>query len=304
MRGMSIEKIVVKTGIAEKAGLHGIDGIEYSDLESYLLDNIERLKTDYIALIPDISVSLAEYILHSIGNLLEKDVDVIIVVSKPRGIFGRVLSRLGALEVLEKITGHPHGYLIVFRRELLNSKNPTDQDIITRILSRSRRIYSIVYEIPLSEHALAVYGKLPYPIVLLLKEPNRVIRFGIVGSLGALVNVSTVVISANILGYTSEAKLLLIPVFLGFEASIVFNFILHELWTFREMDLPRGFLDRLRRLFKYHIASIVSLIIQSSTVLLLTGLFSINLALSDFIGILLGFIANYIIGRTITWRYK
>jgi len=305
LESSNVTKIIVKTGIAEKAGLYHIEGIDYDELNNYLKNNLDKIKSEYIALVPDINVPFSDFIIHDVKDFLKPDVDTIIVISRPRGIFGKLLSRLGALEILDKITGHPHGYLIVFKKKLLGEGSSIGITIVSKILARSRRIYQVVYEMPLSEHILAVYGRLPYSITLLLKEPDKVIRFGIVGGLGALVNVATVVTVANLLGYVhGEAKLLLIPIILGFEASIVFNFILHELWTFREMKLPGGFINRLKRLFKYHLSSIASLIIQSTVILVLTGLLSVDLALSAFIGIFLGFIANYIIGRTITWHYR
>lgn len=302
---INVTKIIVRTGIAEKAGLCHIEGIDYSELDHYLKDNLRRIKSEYIALIPDINVPFSDFIIYDVKNFLKSEVDAIIVISRSKGIFGKLLSKLGALEIIDKITGHPHGYLIIFKKKLLGEGSFRGSSIISMILAHSRRVYQIVYEIPLSEHILAVYGRLPYSITLLLKEPGKVIRFGIVGGLGALVNIATVVIMANLLGYVhGETRLLLIPIIFGFEASIVFNFILHELWTFREMNLPKGFINRLRRLFKYHLSSIASFVIQSSAILILSGIFKADLALSAFIGIFLGFIANYIIGRTITWHYK
>ncbi len=301
----NITKIIIRTGIAEKVGVHYTEGIDYDELNNYLKNNLENIKSDYIALVPDINVPFSDSIIHSVKNFLKSDVDTIIVISRPKGIFGKLLSRLGALEILDKITGHPRGYLVIFKKKLIEDGSFIGTNLLSKVLACSRKIYQTLYETPLSEHILAVYGRLPYSITLLLKEPEKVIRFGIVGSLGALVNVATVVTVANLLGYThGEAEFLLIPAILGFETSIIFNFILHELWTFREMNLPRGFINRLKRLFKYHLSSIASFIIQSSVILILTGIFSVDLALSAFIGIFLGFIANYIIGRTITWHYR
>jgi len=305
LESTNVTKIIIKTGIAEKAGLYHIEGVEYDELDNYLKNNLDKMKSEYIALIPDINVPFSEFIIYDVKDFLKSNVDAVIVISRPKGIFGKLLSRLGALDILDKITGHPHGYLIIFKKKLLDDVGFVGTSIISKILARSRRIYQVVYEIPLSEHIIAVYGRLPYSITLLVKEPGKVIRFGIVGGLGALVNVATVVTAANLLGYVyGETELLLIPIILGFETSIIFNFILHELWTFREMNLPGGFINRLNRLFKYHLSSIASFIIQSSVILILTGLLSVNLALSAFTGILLGFIANYIIGRTITWHYR
>ncbi len=305
MKKYRLARIVVKTGVAEKAGLYSVGGIDHNKVVNEVRRIIERDDTDYIALIPDINVPLSDIILSSIGDLLSSDVDAIIVVSRPQGPLSGFFSKLGALDILKKITGNPRGYLMVFKKDLVKGGLGEVGEISNYILSRARRIYKLVYTIPLSEHILAVYGRLPYPIVLMLKEPKRILKFGIVGGLGALVNISVVVSTAKILGYTAgKTGLLLLPVIAGFETSITFNFILHELWTFREMNLSRSIKDRLTRLFKYHLSSLASLVIQALTILGLTDIFHIDLATSTALGIMFGFIANYIIGRTITWQYR
>ncbi len=294
----SILRIVVKTGLAEKLGIR----VEDKSVDISEVYRIARnTKAEYLALIPDIGLPIADIILGELKDRV-RQADAVIVIARPRSVFQRLWSKMGVLEVLKKITGHPRGYLMVFKKQLLLENNRGFEGADKNILPYASKILNFIYEIPLSDYLLTIYGRLPYPVLLLIREPWRVIKFGLVGLMGAFVNVFVLTTIASMLGVVRGNFLsLVLPVTAGFEASIVFNFTMHELWTFRDMGLERRFLKRVERFFKYHVASIASFLIQYLTVAILYGVFEFHLPLASFTGILLGFIVNYIIGRAYTW---
>ncbi len=294
----SILRVVVKTGIADKLGLRvSSEAVDLGDV--YRIARAS--KAEYLALIPDIGLPIADIILNELGKCI-RQADAVIVVAKPKSILRRLWSRMGVLDILKKITGHPRGYLIVFKRQLLLEHSGGFESTDKDVLPHAGKVLSLVYEIPLSDYLLTIYGRLPYPVLLLIREPWRVIKFGFVGLMGAFVNVSVLTIIASILHVTRYNLLsLILPVAAGFEASILFNFTMHELWTFRDIELERTVLKRIERLFKYHLASLASFLIQYIAVAILYGLFGISLPIASFTGIVFGFIVNYIIGRAYTW---
>ncbi len=292
-----LEKIIVDTGLAKKTGIvrERQDAVSYEDLSKVLMNS----KAKYIAIIPDINNLLADLIIPKILDML-KIADAVIVVVKPIGILSRLLTRLGGLDILKKLTGHPRGYLIVFKRGLI--KDLKEFNDVNTILSNATRVIELSYDIPLVYYIVNIYSKLPYPLLLAIREPWRILKFALVGLLGSIVNVSVVELTSMLLDIQSKNMFfLLIPGFTGFEVSLTTNFILHELWTFRDMNLPRKPMSILKRYLKYHGVSIASLLSQLSSIFILTGFFGVKIGIAAFIGIVLGFLANYILGRLFTW---
>ncbi|MEM2234442.1 MAG: GtrA family protein [Desulfurococcaceae archaeon] len=288
--------VVVRTGILEKAGVSIPEAIDQCDAVMKILNNGH----DYSILVPDLGYTA----LPIISDLLAaygKHYDAIIVVAKPKGPLGAFLINVGSLNVLEEITGHPNGFALIFKntlvKEFINCKN-----IAQVILNNARRILIVPYEAPIHEVAMAVYGKLPYAIAMLIKEPSVVIKFGLVGLFGSIVNAS--IVTLTLPQAVSIDPLLGLPlaVLTGFETSLLFNFTLHEVWTFRGMKFSSNFSKRLIRLIKYHLSSLTSFITQLTVTYILVNFFGLYIAYASLIGIALGFIANYVLGVTLAWR--
>lgn len=143
--------------------------------------------------------------------------------------------------------------------------------------------------------------KLPDFIALPLSEISRVLIYTLVGALGILVNLGVAVSAQRAL--LNSLKTLANPIAstLGFESSVLSNFVLHELITFKGTDLEKTAVKILERLLKYHFASITSWATQVSTATILPILFGVAFWVAQFIGILLGFVVNFILGYLYTW---
>ncbi|MCS7128254.1 MAG: GtrA family protein [Sulfolobales archaeon] len=288
--------VVVRTGILEKAGVSIPEAVDHCDAVMKILSDGH----DYSILVPDLGYT-ALPIISDVLAVYGKYYDAIIVIAKPKGPLGAFLTNVGSLNVLEEITGHPNGFALIFKntlvKEFIDCKN-----IAQTVLSSARRILLVPYEAPMHEVAMAVYGKLPYAIVMLVKEPNIVIKFGLVGLFGSIVNASIVTLTLPQAVSINPLIGLPLAVLTGFELSLLFNFILHELWTFKGMKFSSSLFKRLIRLIKYHLSSLTSFITQLIVTYVLVNFFGLYIAYASLIGIALGFIANYVLGVTLAWR--
>lgn len=142
--------------------------------------------------------------------------------------------------------------------------------------------------------------KLPRLVALLLSEPLRVLIFAAIGGSGLLVNLVFAHLTYTLLaGYGYIANPLASTT--GFEMSVIWNFTLHERVTFRRTGLDESARSVLTRLVKYHLASIGSWATQVLMATLLPLLLKTPFILAQLIGVLLGFVVNFILGYVYTW---
>ena len=140
---------------------------------------------------------------------------------------------------------------------------------------------------------------------------EKIIKYSIVGGLGTIVNEGVLL---SLKPYIPVS----IALVLAIEISILFNFILNDIWTFKE----RRFGKFIKRMFKFHVSSIVGGAVQYVVVIgfiillihysnltnLLFLLFfstlhisSIYLAIVNFVGIIAGFGVRFILSIKYVW---
>lgn len=154
-----------------------------------------------------------------------------------------------------------------------------------------------------SEEIRSIYAsRLPKILALILSEPERVFTYTMIGGSGIFVNLlvanSTFSFIGRALGGFSRN---VISSLSGFEASVLWNFALHEKITFRDVPLEKGPRGVLKRLVKYHFASIVSMLAQVSLATLLPALIGVPFLLGQLAGIFAGYVLNLILGYFHTW---
>ena len=139
----------------------------------------------------------------------------------------------------------------------------------------------------------------------------RLLKFAIVGALGTILNEGVFVLS-------SEAIPLAISLALAIEVSVVFNFILNDLWTFRDKRIG----SFVKRLVKYHASSYLGNVVQYLTTLALLIYFlhlssiyqalfvlfldryelpTVALLLTNFLGIITGFVVRFLTSLMYVW---
>lgn len=131
------------------------------------------------------------------------------------------------------------------------------------------------------------------------KEVRRFLKFCVVGLAGVGVNMFFLWFFTEIIKifYLFSSPL-------AIELSILNNFILNDIWTWRDRGRP-GKLNYFKRMVQYHISVSISAIIANIFLLwFLTEIFHFYYLLSNLFGIAAGAVLNYFINDRWTFRYQ
>jgi dolichol-phosphate mannosyltransferase len=125
----------------------------------------------------------------------------------------------------------------------------------------------------------------------------RIVKFGIVGASGVVVNVGCLYL------LTEFAR---IPYFIAsviaIELSIISNFTINHLWTWRDRS-EAGTLWR--KIVRYHVGSGVTAFLGNYLILVaLTEFFGMHYMISNLIGIAVGTFSNFLISDLWTFKKK
>lgn len=126
----------------------------------------------------------------------------------------------------------------------------------------------------------------------------RFIKFCLVGLSGVLVNEGLLWMLTEGLGlyYVISAAI-------AIETAILTNFILNDIWTFRDRRSP-GIKSVLRRALKFNLVSVAGLGINMALLLTFTEVLGISYLISNLIGIAGATAWNFTINTLWTWRAK
>jgi len=127
--------------------------------------------------------------------------------------------------------------------------------------------------------------------MLTLRYWMRFIKFNIVGLTGVFVNQGILIL------LTSLGLYYLYSGIVAIEVSIISNFLLNDLWTFK--DRRSGHI--LKRLVKFNILMLVGLVINLLILYALTDLLSLHYTISNLFGIGIASIARYLMSIKWAW---
>lgn len=125
-------------------------------------------------------------------------------------------------------------------------------------------------------------------------EFTRMVKFMVVGFTGIIVNEGILYFLTTELGIY-----FLLSSLCGIEASIISNYVLNDLWTFGDVQNRYGWG---RRLARFHGVSFAGIIINITTLYILTVWLGIYYLISNLMGIFLAFTWNFLVNRRYTWR--
>ena len=128
------------------------------------------------------------------------------------------------------------------------------------------------------------------------KRLEEFIKFAIVGGSGVVVNMGLLFILTRFLSVRLE-----IASPIAIEVSILTNFTLNNLWTFKKRNTHVPFWTRL---FRYHLVTGLAGIVNYLVLLLLVNSFGLHDMLSNLIGILIGTIITYSLNSLWTWNVR
>jgi putative flippase GtrA len=140
---------------------------------------------------------------------------------------------------------------------------------------------------------------------------EKIIKYAIVGGLGTLINEGVLLLLKPVLPIA-------VSLALAIEFSILFNFLLNDVWTFKK-ERVGSFLNRM---VKFHVLSLAGGVVQYAVVIalillilpygnltsILFSLFfssvhlsSIYLAIMNFIGVVAGFGVRFVLSIKYVW---
>ena len=122
----------------------------------------------------------------------------------------------------------------------------------------------------------------------------RVLKFAVVGLSGIVVNMAVLFFCTEIL------KIIYwISSIIAIEISIITNFMLNDVWTWKERSKKR----LLHRITQYHISvGFTAIVFNWLLLILLTEIFNVYYLLSNLIGILVGTASNFVLNDLWTFR--
>jgi dolichol-phosphate mannosyltransferase len=128
------------------------------------------------------------------------------------------------------------------------------------------------------------------------REWKKVFKFGIVGIFGIVVNQGLLVLLKEFAGLA-----LPIASITAIQMAILNNFIWNDLWTFKETGRHQKLSSRWRRFLAFEVVSAGGAVINFAVLNLMVLFLSTNYQVANIIGILLGFIWNFMVNRRFTW---
>ena len=128
------------------------------------------------------------------------------------------------------------------------------------------------------------------------KEIQKLIRYGFVGLSGSLENILILYTLTDIVGI-----FYMLSSALAIELSTINNFILNDVWTFRE-DHRHQFTNRWHRFISYHIVSLGGMAVNMAVLFILTEFGGLWYIFSNIVGIMVAFGWNFLVNRKTTWR--
>ena len=282
-------------------------------LSSAVLDGVKESKGGIIAVMDADLQHPPETLLRMLKELLNKDCDLVIASRYIKGgsveswsLLRRAISKgaiLIARILLPKVRSikDPMSGYFMFRREVVEASmkymNPKGFKILLEVIVKGRA--SKVCEVPYTfgiryrgRSKLSSKEVLNYIVHVLNLAPDY-IRFAVVGAAGTVVNLTVLALLRYLIGVPhSYASAIAI------EASVVNNFILNDVWTFKSHR--RGGVAK--RFLKFHVSSALGLLTQ--WVVSFSMYYSVlsQSIIAQLVGIVAGFLVNYLLSKRFVWR--
>lgn len=133
----------------------------------------------------------------------------------------------------------------------------------------------------------------------------RIIRYGMVGGVGILINEAALFCFTSLLGLAiPKGSVFLYPVswFFAFEVSNIINFILNQYFTYSEQVKGIHGWEWISRAFKGQLTSLSSMLISAAVSWSLFFFFHVDEYLASLVGIVAQFFYNFFISNKLVFR--
>lgn len=289
-------------------------------LASAVIDGISFSRGEYVAVMDADLQHPPEYLRNMLNIVASEHPDLVIGSryvpgasieswSLTRSLISRIATLLAKLLLPEvrNIKDPMSGFFVV-RKELVTVNKPKlkpyGYKVLLEILVRCnpKKVIEVPYIFRSRQHGkskLSTKVMVEYIIHLLKLSSWRPLKFAFVGALGTVINL-TILYLLGLLIPRLLGRLFILGSAIAIEGSMLFNFTLHELWTFRDR---RGG-PMIHRLVLYHLGVLPAVLVQYITAVGLKYLLSMNPFMAQLIGIFMGFIVNYLICELGIWTKK
>ncbi|RLG86218.1 MAG: glycosyltransferase family 2 protein [Thermoprotei archaeon] len=285
-------------------------------LSSAILDGVKAAEGTYV-LVMDADLQHPPEVVPKLIDKAKEGYDLVIASRYMKGggtegwSFFRKLISKGAMLIAKVLvprcrglTDVMSGFFIIKRDIIMNSitnLNPRGFKFLLEVIAKTN--ISNVAEIPYvfrsryrGKSKLSSKEIINYLIHVLEITPySTLIKFAIVGASGTVVNLGVLYLLEFIAGIVH-----VISSAVAIEVSVINNFILNDIWTFRRFRKGIWVL----RLLKFHLSSALGLLTQYGVSQALYYMAHIHALIAQFIGILLGFIVNYVISKKFVWGMR
>jgi putative flippase GtrA len=140
--------------------------------------------------------------------------------------------------------------------------------------------------------------KLPDRVAALRMDVLRLIKFSIVGGIGAGINTGFLWVLTAVGGL-----FYLVSAVVAIEIAILMQFLMNDRWTFRETKTQH--LEQfIKRIFKSNVWRSGGLAVNIGVLYLLTEYMGMYYLLSNIVGIICAFLLNYILESRLTWGIR
>ena len=201
-------------------------------------------------------------------------------------------------QVVEKAPLKPRGYKILL--EVLGKGSwKTVREIPFEFVDRQTGASKLKLK-TLSDYALQIADiavfSLFNPGSAARGEWEKIVKFGIVGISGIIVNEGVLIYLREYAGFSLPAASVV-----AIELSILSNFLFNDLWTFRS-DKEHLLSGRWQRFTSFQVISIGGAVINFALLNILSFLLGIDYRIANIAGILVAFAWNFLVNRNLTWK--
>jgi dolichol-phosphate mannosyltransferase len=200
--------------------------------------------------------------------------------------------------VVEKAPLKPRGYKIlleVLGKGTWQTAREIPFEFVDRETGASKLKLKTLSDYVLQIADIAVFS-LFNPASAAREEWEKIIRFGLVGISGIIVNEGILIYLKEYAGFSIPAASIV-----AIELSILSNFLFNDLWTFRS-DKEHLLSGRWQRFTSFQFISIGGAIINFAILNILAFLLGIDYRIANIIGILVAFAWNFFVNRNLTWK--
>ncbi len=284
-------------------------------LSTAVIEGIKHARGEYIVVM-DADLQHPPEKVPELLRELEKGNDIVIATryrggaDKGLGLFRKLVSFAAGLAAKlllpqARLVSDPMTGFFGIRRKVVEGRldlmNPKGFKVLLEILVKGNYNPKRISEIPYvfgkrmyGESKLGLKEIINYLHHLLKLNDYRILKFAMVGTTGIAVNEGLLYATHYVFRlplYAAGA--------ISIEASILSNFTLNSIYTFRKVKTS---VPLAKRILRYHLATAVGVTTNYAVLLILSYLLGVEPLIANLIGIFLGFIANYTLSEHYVWQ--